>query len=79
MTEQVWVLDDDSSIRWVLEKSLKSANLSSASFAAAESLWDALEMAEPKVIVSDIRMPGTDGLTLLERLQSTTRIFPLLL
>nr|WP_283105721.1 nitrogen regulation protein NR(I) [Shewanella kaireitica] len=70
MTEQVWVLDDDSSIRWVLEKSLKSANLSSASFAAAESLWDALEMAEPKVIVSDIRMPGTDGLTLLERLQS---------
>lgn len=70
MTEQVWVLDDDSSIRWVLEKSLKSANLSSASFAAAESLWDALEMAQPKVIVSDIRMPGTDGLTLLERLQN---------
>ncbi|QQX79933.1 nitrogen regulation protein NR(I) [Shewanella sp. KX20019] len=70
MTEQVWVLDDDSSIRWVLEKSLQGAKLSSASFAAAESLWDALETSEPKVIVSDIRMPGTDGLTLLERLQN---------
>ncbi|MCK8046903.1 nitrogen regulation protein NR(I) [Shewanella sp. 1CM18E] len=70
MTEQVWILDDDSSIRWVLERALQSAKFSSASFAAAESLWEALEMAQPQVIVSDIRMPGTDGLTLLERLQN---------
>ncbi|GIU40013.1 nitrogen regulation protein NR(I) [Shewanella sairae] len=70
MTEQVWILDDDSSIRWVLEKALQSAKFSNASFAAAESLWEALEMAQPQVIVSDIRMPGTDGLTLLERLQN---------
>ncbi|MCG9729502.1 nitrogen regulation protein NR(I) [Shewanella sp. Isolate13] len=70
MTEQVWILDDDSSIRWVLEKALQSAKFSCASFAAAESLWEALEMAQPQVIVSDIRMPGTDGLTLLERLQN---------
>ncbi|MGS0679900.1 nitrogen regulation protein NR(I) [Shewanella sp. 125m-7] len=70
MTEQVWILDDDSSIRWVLEKALQSAKFSSASFAAAESLWQALETAQPQVIVSDIRMPGTDGLTLLERLQN---------
>ncbi|MGS0676615.1 nitrogen regulation protein NR(I) [Shewanella sp. 0m-4] len=70
MAEQVWILDDDSSIRWVLEKALQSAKFSCASFAAAESLWQALEMAQPQVIVSDIRMPGTDGLTLLERLQN---------
>lgn len=69
MKEQVWVLDDDSSIRWVVERALKGANISSASFAAAESLWDALELSQPKVIISDIRMPGTDGLTLLERIK----------
>ncbi|WP_110458966.1 nitrogen regulation protein NR(I) [Shewanella algidipiscicola] len=69
MTEKVWVLDDDSSIRWVVERALKGANISCASFAAAESLWQALEQTQPQVIISDIRMPGTDGLTLLERLQ----------
>ncbi len=69
ITEQVWVLDDDSSIRWVVERALKGASISSASFAAAESLWEALELAQPKVIISDIRMPGTDGLSLLERIQ----------
>ncbi|AAN57437.1 nitrogen regulation protein NR(I) [Shewanella oneidensis MR-1] len=69
ISEQVWILDDDSSIRWVLEKALQGAKLSTASFAAAESLWQALEISQPRVIVSDIRMPGTDGLTLLERLQ----------
>jgi len=68
MSEQVWILDDDSSIRWVLERALLGAKLSCASFAAAESLWQALEISQPKVIVSDIRMPGTDGLTLLERI-----------
>ncbi|WP_076415289.1 nitrogen regulation protein NR(I) [Shewanella sp. UCD-KL12] len=70
MTEQVWVLDDDSSIRWVVERALKGAKITSTSFAAAESLWQALEQSQPKVIISDIRMPGTDGLTLLERLQA---------
>ncbi|MDX1281113.1 nitrogen regulation protein NR(I) [Shewanella colwelliana] len=69
MTEKVWVLDDDSSIRWVVERALKGAKITCASFAAAESLWQALELAQPQVIISDIRMPGTDGLTLLDRLQ----------
>ncbi|MCG9754517.1 nitrogen regulation protein NR(I) [Shewanella insulae] len=69
MTEKVWVLDDDSSIRWVVERALKGAKISCASFAAAESLWQALEQTQPQVIISDIRMPGTDGLTLLDRLQ----------
>jgi two-component system nitrogen regulation response regulator GlnG len=69
MTEQVWVLDDDSSIRWVLEKALSSANISVASFAAAESLWEALSHEQPNVIVSDVRMPDTDGMELLTRVQ----------
>ncbi|MDB2386641.1 nitrogen regulation protein NR(I) [Shewanella sp.] len=79
MTEQVWILDDDSSIRWVLEKSLKSAQLSCASFAAAESLWDALDTSQPQVIISDIRMPGTDGLTLLARLQNRYPHIPVII
>ncbi|MBY5994121.1 nitrogen regulation protein NR(I) [Ferrimonas balearica] len=69
MSEQVWILDDDSSIRWVLERAFKREGLSNASFASAESLWQALEGGQPQVIVSDIRMPGTDGLTLLERIK----------
>ena len=69
MTEQVWVLDDDSSIRWVLEKALDSANLTNASFAAAESLWQALQHEQPSVVVSDVRMPETDGMVLLQRMQ----------
>ncbi len=69
MSEQVWILDDDSSIRWVLERALKREALSTASFANAESLWQALEASQPQVILSDIRMPGTDGLTLLERIK----------
>jgi len=69
MTEQVWVLDDDSSIRWVLEKALESADISVASFAAAESLWQAISHEQPSVIVSDVRMPDTDGMELLARIQ----------
>ncbi len=48
MSEQVWILDDDSSIRWVLERALQGAKLSCASFAAAESLWQALEISQPE-------------------------------
>jgi len=69
MTEQVWVLDDDSSIRWVLEKALSGANMTCTSFAAAESLWEALSHEQPNVIVSDVRMPETDGMELLQRVQ----------
>ncbi|GLP97596.1 nitrogen regulation protein NR(I) [Paraferrimonas sedimenticola] len=69
MSEQIWILDDDSSIRWVLERALTSAGLSCSSFAAADSLWQALESSPPQVIISDIRMPDIDGLTLLEKLQ----------
>ncbi|WP_028112567.1 nitrogen regulation protein NR(I) [Ferrimonas kyonanensis] len=69
MNERVWILDDDSSIRWVLERAMQAEGISSASFASAESLWQALADQQPDAIISDIRMPGTDGLTLLERVQ----------
>ncbi|GAA5192630.1 nitrogen regulation protein NR(I) [Ferrimonas gelatinilytica] len=79
MSEQVWILDDDSSIRWVLERALKRAEISCTSFSHPESLWQALEHSQPEVILSDIRMPGTDGLTLLQRIKSQHPELPVLI
>ena len=62
----VWVVDDDSSIRWVMEKTLSSANIKCETFADAESVLMALERETPDVLVSDIRMPHMDGLSLLK-------------
>lgn len=65
-TEQVWVVDDDNSIRWVLEKALASANISCASFDNANDVLLALDVSQPEVIISDIRMPQMDGMALLD-------------
>lgn len=66
----VWVVDDDQSLRWVLEKALNQAGMQTRSFERAELLLDALADAEPDVLLTDIRMPGMDGLALLDRLTS---------
>ncbi len=65
----VWLLDDDSSIRWVLERALQRADIHSRSFAEAASLYAALEQEQPQVLLTDIRMPGDDGLAVLEHVQ----------
>jgi two-component system nitrogen regulation response regulator GlnG len=65
ISEQVWIVDDDSSIRWVLEKALSNANISVASFDNANNLLIALDHSQPEIIISDIRMPEIDGITLL--------------
>jgi two-component system nitrogen regulation response regulator GlnG len=70
---QIWVVDDDRSIRWVLEKALSRANLPSRVFASAGEVLEALKTGKPHVLVSDIRMPGTSG---IELLQEVKRRFP---
>ncbi len=63
--EQIWVVDDDRSIRWVLEKALHQAHMEVTTFESASGLRELLTKTRPDAIVTDIRMPGTDGLQLL--------------
>ena len=69
MAAKVWIVDDDSSIRWVLERALSAEGFECRSFEDGESLLDALDLDFPEVILSDIRMPGIDGLSLLQLIQ----------
>jgi len=62
------VVDDDSSIRWVLERALNQAGIDNESFADADQLLKRINSEQPDVIISDIRMPGTDGQHLLSLL-----------
>ena len=68
--DEVWIVDDDRSIRWVLEKALDKAGIRTRSFAAADNLLQELRSMVPDAIVTDIRMPGIDGLELLKRIQT---------
>ncbi|MDX3893275.1 nitrogen regulation protein NR(I) [Pusillimonas sp.] len=65
----VWIVDDDQSIRWVLEKALQRANLPTRSFVSADAMLHALEADAPCVLITDIRMPGRDGLELLQEIK----------
>src|SRR5690606_38343585 len=62
----VWVVDDDESVRWVLEQALKQAQMIPRSFDAGRTFFAALERDRPDVIVTDIRMPDMSGLELME-------------
>ncbi len=65
----VWVVDDDQSVRWVLEKALRQADMEPRCFERAEHLLDAIADDCPDVLITDVRMPGMSGLTLLDRLR----------
>ncbi|CEO40614.1 nitrogen regulation protein NR(I) [Photobacterium kishitanii] len=75
----IWVVDDDSSIRWVLERTLTNAGMKCETFADADSVLAALERSVPDVLVSDIKMPGTDGFTLLKELQQDYATLPVII
>ena len=69
---RVWLVDDDASIRWVLERALKSAGMLPRVFESAEPALDALRGDSPDVLVPDIRMPGLSGLELVRTLCEAT-------
>ena len=79
IAEQVWIVDDDSSIRWVLEKAFKNAQISSASFENPNNLLTALDHGQPEVIISDIRMPHMDGMTLLGKINQQFPDIPVII
>lgn len=77
--EQVWIVDDDKSIRWVLEKALQQANMHTQTFDRADTVLQALEHHQPDVIVSDIRMPGSTGFDLLHHIKKNHPKIPVII
>ncbi len=67
---RVWIVDDDSSIRWVLEKALSQSEITTECFEDGDKLLAKIDTQQPDVIISDIRMPGTDGLSVLSHITS---------
>jgi two-component system nitrogen regulation response regulator GlnG len=76
----VWIIDDDRSIRWVLEKALGREEIDYRSFASANDALTALtDSLPPKVMLSDIRMPGESGLSLLHRVKERFPRLPVII
>ena len=76
---KVWVVDDDSSIRWVLARALSQAGIANESFDDADQLLTRITTEQPDVIISDIRMPGTDGLELLSQINGSHPDLPVII
>jgi len=76
---KIWIVDDDRSIRWVLEKAMAEEGLQAEVFDNADTVLARLETDVPDTIVSDIRMPGTDGLAMLEQIQKTHPQVPIII
>ena len=75
---RVWLVDDDASIRWVLERALKGGGMLPRTFDAAEPALEALRSDAPDVLVTDIRMPGLSGLELVRKLHGTRPQLPII-
>jgi two-component system nitrogen regulation response regulator GlnG len=74
----VWVVDDDESVRWVLEQALKQAHMFPRAFESGGEFFTALEQGRPDVLITDIRMPDMSGLELMERLARSDPDIPVI-
>ena len=75
----VWIVDDDRSIRWVLEKALNQAGIETQTFETGEAIVRKLSTGSPHAIISDIRMPGMGGLELLGKITETHPDLPVII
>ena len=76
---KIWVIDDDRAMRWVLEKTFKEEGFDVTSFEEAQSALDQLSLGAPDVILTDIRMPGIDGLTFLAKVKANYPDLPVII
>jgi two-component system nitrogen regulation response regulator GlnG len=76
--EIIWVIDDDASIRWVLQKALEAEGMTVTAFDSANEIVELLDRKRPDVIVTDIRMPGMSGLDLLASINSKAPEIPVI-
>ena len=79
MTSEIWIAEDDRSLRWVMEKAIRREEIQVRSFENGEDLLDALAEDQPEIIISDIRMPGMDGLELLQRIHADHPEMPIII
>src|SRR2546426_10597960 len=78
-SKAVWIVDDDRSIRWVLEKALAREGIPFKTFSSAYEVLQALAVSQPRVLVSDIRMPGESGLVLLNKIKERHPQMPVII
>ncbi|MBS0321845.1 MAG: nitrogen regulation protein NR(I) [Proteobacteria bacterium] len=78
-TREVWIVDDDRSIRWVLEKALAREGIPFKTFSSAFEVLQALNVSQPQVLVSDIRMPGESGIALLNKIKERHPAIPVII
>jgi two-component system nitrogen regulation response regulator GlnG len=74
----VWLVDDDASIRWVLERALKQGGMVPTAFEQADAALSALRRGRPDVLMTDIRMPGRSGLELLSMIRDSQPELPVI-
>jgi len=79
VAKAVWIVDDDRSIRWVLEKALAREGIPYKTFASAYEVLQALPVSQPQVLVSDIRMAGESGLALLAKVKERYPQIPVII
>lgn len=77
--KNVWIVDDDRSIRWVLEKALQKADIPCKTFSEAESVLQAIKKEQPSLILSDIHMPGKSGLEMLAEIKKSYPKLPIII
>jgi len=74
----VWLVDDDASIRWVLERALRQGGMAPTAFDHADTALAALRRDRPDVLITDIRMPGRSGLELLTEIRGSQPELPVI-